>query len=527
MAASATLPFREADATFASEPVEGFRIDNRFVKELPGDRSGDRSVRAVEKACFSSVLPARVSAPKLVSYSEEVAALLGIRPELVLSEKFVEVLGGNTLIPGMDPFAACYGGHQFGGWAGQLGDGRAITLCELLSPSGERFELQLKGAGRTPYSRAGDGRAVLRSSIREFLASEAMHHLGVPTTRALALVTTGDRVVRDMLYDGNPREEAGAIVCRVARSFLRFGNFELFGAREDLETLKRLADHSLTAYFPDLGVPGGAATYGALFHEICRRTALTVAHWMRVGFVHGVMNTDNMSLLGITFDYGPYAFLDDYDAGHICNHSDSAGRYSFENQVPIAEWNLAALAQALTPFVEVDQLRETLALFVPLQRAHYLDLMRRRLGLFTAGDEDEQLIERLLKLMQHSGSVDYSLFFRRLGDAPLDEALQRLRDDFVDRAGFDAWAADFRARCAREALAPDERRARMAAVNPKYVLRNYLAQQAIEAAEQGDYGPVRELHEVLSRPFDEQPGKERYAQRPPDWGKRLAISCSS
>jgi uncharacterized protein YdiU (UPF0061 family) len=263
-----------------------------------------------------------------------------------------------------------------------------------------------------------------------------------------------------------------------------------------------------------------------MFRQVVERNAELIAHWQAYGFCHGVMNSDNMSILGITFDYGPYAFLDDFDAKHICNHSDDSGRYSFSNQVPIAQWNLAALGQALTPLVEVEALRETLALFLPLYQVHYLDLMRKRLGLLSADEGDEALIQRLLQLMQN-GAVDYTNFFRELGDRAPDQALARLRDDFSDLAGFDAWAADYRVRSALDNDDQHQRRARMHAANPKYILRNYLAQQAIEAAEQGDYGPVRELHGVLSRPFDEQPGQERYAQRPPDWGKHLEISCSS
>jgi len=479
-------------------------FDNRFARLGAG---------------FSTAVdPEPIAEPQMVVVSRAALALLDLDPAEADSPELLAIASGHRLWGAAEPRAMVYSGHQFGYYNPRLGDGRGLLLGEVRNDAGEYWDLHLKGAGQTPWSRMGDGRAVLRSSIREFLASEYLHTLGIPTSRALCVTSSSTPVWRE-------RQERAAMLLRLAPSHLRFGHFEYFYYSNQHDALRQLLDHALACHFPQL--IEGKRPIAALFREVLERTAALIAQWQAYGFCHGVMNTDNMSLLGITFDYGPYAFLDDYDAGHICNHSDSEGRYSFENQVPIAEWNLAALAQALTPFVEVEQLRETLALFVPLQRAHYLDLMRRRLGLFTAGDEDEPLIERLLKLMQHSGSVDYSLFFRRLGDAPLDEALQRLRDDFVDRAGFDAWAADFRARCAREALAPDERRARMAAVNPKYVLRNYLAQQAIEAAEQGDYGPVRELHEVLSRPFDEQPGKEHYAQRPPDWGKRLEISCSS
>ncbi|HLT04271.1 MAG TPA: protein adenylyltransferase SelO family protein, partial [Pseudomonas sp.] len=270
----------------------------------------------------------------------------------------------------------------------------------------------------------------------------------------------------------------------------------------------------------------GCADDTALFRAVVERTAEMIAGWQAYGFCHGVMNTDNMSILGLTFDFGPYAFLDDFDARFICNHSDDAGRYSFENQVPIAHWNLSALAQALTPFVPVEALRETLGLFLPLYQAHWLDRMRRRLGFAQTEDGDAELIQRLLQLMQ-GGAVDYPNFFRTLGEQPAEAAVRRLRDDFTDLAGFDAWAAEYCARVAREGGSAEERRARMHAVNPRYSLRNYQAQQAIEAAEAGDFAPLRELHAVLGRPFEEQPGKERYTERPPEWGRHLEISCSS
>lgn len=314
------------------------------------------------------------------------------------------------------------------------------------------------------------------------------------------------------------------MVLRLAPSHVRFGHFEYFYYSQQPEQLKALIEHVLTCHFPKCREQ--EQPYLALFRTVVERNAELIAHWQAYGFCHGVMNSDNMSILGITFDFGPYAFLDDFDAQHICNHSDDSGRYSFSNQVPIAHWNLSALAQALTPFIEVDALRATLGLFLPLYQAHYLDLMRRRLGLTDADEHDQQLIERLLQLMQGS-AVDYSLFFRRLAEQAPAQAVASLRDDFVDLAGFDQWARDYCARAAEGGDEQDARRTRMDAVNPLYVLRNYLAQQAIEAAEQGDYGPVRELHAVLSQPFTEQAGMARYAERPPQWGKHLEISCSS
>ena len=363
----------------------------------------------------------------------------------------------------------------------------------------------------------GDGRAVLRSSIREFLASEYLHALGIPSSRALCVVGSSTPVWRE-------RQESAAMVLRLAPSHVRFGHFEYFYYSKQPEQLNTLIEHVLTCHFPECREQ--EQPYLALFRTVVERNAELIAHWQAYGFCHGVMNSDNMSILGITFDFGPYAFLDDFDAQHICNHSDDSGRYSFSNQVPIAHWNLSALAQALTPFIEVDALRETLGLFLPLYQAHYLDLMRRRLGLTHADEHDQQLIERLLQLMQGS-AIDYQLFFRRLGEQAAVQAVAGLRDEFVDLAGFDQWASDYCARAAAGDDDQDARRTRMHAVNPLYVLRNYLAQQAIEAAEQGDYGPVRELHAVLSQPFEAQAGMARYAERPPQWGKHLEISCSS
>ena len=387
----------------------------------------------------------------------------------------------------------------------------------MRNAAGEHWDLHLKGAGQTPYSRSGDGRAVLRSSIREFLASEYLHALGIPSSRALCVVGSSTPVWRE-------RQESAAMVLRLAPSHIRFGHFEYFYYSKQPEQLNTLIEHVLTCHFPECREQ--EQPYLALFRTVVERNAELIAHWQAYGFCHGVMNSDNMSILGITFDFGPYAFLDDFDAQHICNHSDDSGRYSFSNQVPIAHWNLSALAQALTPLIEVDALREILGLFLPLYQAHYLDLMRRRLGLTRADEHDQTLIERLLQLMQGS-AVDYHLFFRHLGELAPAQAVASLRDDFVDLAGFDQWASDYCARAAEGDEDQDARRTRMHAVNPLYVLRNYLAQQAIEAAEQGDYGPVCELHQVLSQPFEAQAGMARYAERPPQWGKHLEISCSS
>lgn len=488
----------------AVKALDELTFDNRFA------RLGD---------VFSThVLPAPLDSPRLVVASDAALALLDLAPSEAQTPLFAEVFSGQKLWAETEPRAMIYSGHQFGHYNPQLGDGRGLLLGEVYNAAGEHWDLHLKGAGQTPYSRMGDGRAVLRSSIREFLASEALHALGIPSSRALCVIGSDTPVWRET-------QERGATVPRLAPSHVRFGHFEYFYYTKQPEQQKILADHVLALHFPEcLEQP---QPYLAMFTRIVERNAELIALWQAYGFCHGVMNTDNMSILGITFDFGPYAFLDDFNANFICNHSDHEGRYAFSNQVPIGHWNLSALAQALTPLISLDPLRQALGLFLPLYQAQYLDRMRRRLGLTSAEDGDMTLVERLLNLMQNS-AVDYNLFFRRLGDLPADAAVAALRDDFVDLLGFDAWAQDYLARIARQAPCSDsERQARMHAVNPLYVLRNYLAQKAIDAAERGDYSEVRQLHAVLTRPFEQQDGMERYAERPPEWGKHLEISCSS
>ena len=467
---------------------------------------------------FSTVVqPAPISEPQLVVVSHAALALLDLSPAAATSDDFTQLFAGHKLWASAEPRAMVYSGHQFGGYSPRLGDGRGLLLGEVFNQAGEHWDLHLKGAGPTPYSRSSDGRAVLRSSIREFLASEALHALGIPTSRALCVTSSKTPVWRE-------QQETAAMLLRLAPSHVRFGSFEYFYYTKQIPQLNELAAHVLASHFPECSTQ--AEPYAAMFSQIVERNAELIAYWQAYGFCHGVMNTDNMSILGITFDFGPFAFLDDFDAQHICNHSDDGGRYSFSNQVSIAHWNLSALGQALTPLIEVEQLRASLNLFLPLYQAHYLSLMRQRLGLLDAEAGDQKLLERLLQLMQGS-AVDYTLFFRQLGEQAPEQAVASLRDNFVDLAGFDQWAADYCARAARADDTPDARRTRMHAVNPLYVLRNYLAQQAIAAAEQGDYEPVRELHQVLSQPFTEQAGMQAYAERPPHWGQHLQISCSS
>jgi serine/tyrosine/threonine adenylyltransferase len=525
-------------------PLRRLRFDDVFVRSLPGDSSSEPRPRQVHGALYSPVHPTPVAAPKLVAHSAEVAALLGFSEADIAAPRFAEVFSGNALLEGMRPYAANYGGHQFGHWAGQLGDGRAITLGELVAPDGNRYELQLKGAGRTAYSRTADGRAVLRSSIREFLCSEAMHHLRVPTTRALSLVATGEEVVRDMFYDGNPRPEPGAIVCRVAPSFLRFGNFELPAARNDLALLNRLIDFTITQYFSHLlsagGNPADESVRGQWFAEVCERTARMVAHWMRVGFVHGVMNTDNMSILGLTIDYGPYGWIDNFDRDWTPNTTDAEGRrYRFGQQPQIAYWNLGRLANALAAvFQSHDPLHAGLRRFVDAYIAEERNNIRDKLGLAECAESDVESMQALYELLER-GEVDMTLFFRTLAQTDLDApGLGLFAPAFYDEGKREAvaqplsdWLRAYAARVRQDARPAAERRAQMHAVNPRYVLRNYLAQEAIDLAEAGDYSRIHELLEVLRRPYDDQPEKDRFDARRPDWARSKAgcsmLSCSS
>ncbi|MGH8025542.1 MAG: protein adenylyltransferase SelO [Pseudoxanthomonas sp.] len=514
-------------------------FDNRFVTDLPGDPQQGAGVREVRAAAYSLVDPAPVAAPRLLAWSRETAALLGLEESDVATSEFAQVFGGNALLEGMRPYAANYGGHQFGHWAGQLGDGRAISLGEAINAAGQRWELQLKGAGPTPYSRTADGRAVLRSSIREFLCSEAMHHLGVPTTRALSLVTTGEPVLRDMFYDGHPKAEPGAVVCRVAPSFLRFGNYELPASRGELPLLRQLADFTIRRDFPELEGEG-EALHAQWFAQVCERTAAMVAHWMRVGFVHGVMNTDNMSILGLTIDYGPYGWIDDYDPDWTPNTTDAQGRrYRFGWQPKIAYWNLTRLAGALSPlFATPDPLHEGLQRYRDAYAQADRGNIARKLGLAECHDDDIALMEDLQSLL-HAGEMDMTIFFRNLPQVDLAApAIAPLREAFYD-AGKQAttepalmdWLKRYAARVASDSLDAEARKAKMRAANPRFVLRNYLAQQAIDRAEQGDAGGVAELLEVMRMPYDEQPGREAFAQRRPDWARDRAgcsmLSCSS
>lgn len=522
--------------------LDTLTFDNRFVRELPADPEPDNYRRQVYRACYSWVKPRPVKAPRLVAYSLEMAELLGLTADICQSDEFCQVFVGNRLMPDMTPYATCYGGHQFGQWAGQLGDGRAINLGEVVNPQNQRWTLQLKGAGPTPYSRGADGLAVLRSSIREFLCSEAMHHLGVPTTRALSVILTGEQVVRDMFYDGNPQLEPGAVVCRTAPSFTRFGHFQIFAARDDLDTLKRLVDYTIRTDFPHLGEPC-KAVYLQWFEEICRSTADMIVHWQRVGFVHGVMNTDNMSILGLTIDYGPYGWLENYDPDWTPNTTDAQGRrYRFGNQPKIAYWNLVQLANALYPLIQkAEPLQQALTAYTATFEKNWQRMMADKLGLIAYETEsDDALVADLTALLQ-TAETDMSLFFRGLAQIGVDDEAQvfyRLLEEcsyttltLETRALAGQWFKLYQARLRCDNRPQAERQHAMDAVNPLYVLRNYLAQQAIDLAEQDDFSMVWELLDTLRRPYTLQAGRERFAEKRPDWAKHRAgcsmLSCSS
>ena len=481
----------------------------------------DNRFAALPPAFYTHLQPTPIPAPYLVGFSDDAAAAIGLARAALDDPAALDVFSGNRVAVGSRPLAAVYSGHQFGVWAGQLGDGRAITLGDVAAADGAgRIELQLKGAGKTPYSRGGDGRAVLRSSIREFLCSEAMAALGIPTTRALMVTGSDLRVMRESV-------ETAAVVTRAAPSFIRFGSFEHWYYNQRHDELKVLADTVLAQFYPHLLQQDNP--YQALLAEVTRRTAHLMAQWQAVGFMHGVMNTDNMSILGLTLDYGPFGFMEAFDSRHICNHTDQQGRYSYAMQPRIGQWNCFALGQALLPLIgTVEATEAALAGFEASYGQRHSDLMHAKLGLATVRAEDEALIDALFAILQ-ANHVDFTLFFRRLGQLQIDniDADEAVRDLVIDRPAFDAWAAQYRERLRAEGSQDPARQLAMNAVNPKYVLRNYLAQTAIERAAARDYAEVARLQAILRRPFDEQPEHQRYAELPPDWAAGLEVSCSS
>ncbi|XP_022874510.1 uncharacterized protein LOC111393282 [Olea europaea var. sylvestris] len=540
--------------------LEELRWDNSFVRELPGDPRTDLIPRQVLHACYSKVSPSvEVENPQLVAWSDSVAELLDLNHKEFTRPDFPLIFSGASPLVGGMPYAQCYGGHQFGMWAGQLGDGRAITLGEVLNSKLERWELQLKGSGKTPYSRFADGLAVLRSSIREFLCSEAMHYLGIPTTRALCLVTTGKYVTRDMFYDGNPKDEPGAIVCRVSQSFLRFGSYQIHASREDLDLVRTLADYTIRHHFPHLEklrksdsvsfstgegddsvVDLTSNKYAAWAVEVAECTASLVASWQGVGFTHGVLNTDNMSVLGLTIDYGPFGFLDAFDPRYTPNTTDLPGRrYSFANQPDIGLWNIAHFATTLSTaqLINDNEANYAMERYGTKFMDEYQAIMTKKLGL---PKYNKQLISELLKNMAID-KVDYTNFFRSLSNIkadstiPEDELLIPLKAVLLDigkerKDAWTSWLKSYLQELSASGTSDEDRKVSMDSVNPKYILRNYLCQSAIDAAESGNFEEVRLLLKVMSRPYDDQPEMEKYARLPPAWAYRPGVgmlSCSS
>ena len=516
-------------------------IKDKFTTQLPADSNLENTRRQVTEACFSYVTPKQTSNPQLLHVSPEMLDKLGLTQADAKSEEFLKVMTGNKVLENTTPYAMCYGGHQFGNWAGQLGDGRAINLFEV-EHENKSWVVQLKGAGETPYSRSGDGLAVLRSSIREYLCSEAMHYLGVPTTRALSLALSGDKVLRDVMYDGHPDFEKGAIVSRVSPSFLRFGSYEIFASRQDHKTLKILMDFTINQHFPHLGKPS-KETYLQFFAEVTQRTLDMIIHWQRVGFVHGVLNTDNMSILGLTIDYGPYGWLEGFDFGWTPNTTDRQHkRYRYGNQPNMGLWNLYQLANTLFPLIEdAKAIEAILEKYTTDFESESLKMMRSKLGLKTENASDHLLMQDLEDVLQVT-ETDMTIFFRNLGNFKKDEASEGLTiineafylptelSDTIRRQ-WNAWFDRYAERLQTESIPDSERKSQMNAVNPKYVLRNYMSQLAIDKADEGDYTGIDELYQLLKQPYEDQPKHQKWFAKRPEWARHKVgssmLSCSS
>lgn len=473
---------------------------------------------------YTRVRAAPLPAPSLLHFNDQCAKLLDLDGASASDPDFLAVMAGNMPLPGGDALASVYAGHQFGVFVPQLGDGRALLIGQVRNARGELWELQLKGAGRTPYSRFADGRAVLRSSIREYLCSEAMHGLGIPTTRALCLVGSPEPVQRETL-------ETAAVVCRVAPSFVRFGHFEYFYYQQRFDRLAPLADQVIEGHAPQFR--DATDRHAAWLGDVVERTAQLMAHWQTVGFCHGVMNTDNFSILGLTLDYGPYGFMDGFESAYICNHSDEGGRYAYDQQPRIGYWNCSRLLQATlpllheTPEAAVEIAQNILARYPPAYADTVLARWRAKLGLREAQENDRELVNQFLNILDR-GHNDFTRCFRALaGVKARDQSAPAVRDEITDVAAFDNWLIDYRARLVAENSDDADRAVCMNAVNAKYVLRNHLVQTAIERAESGDISEVERLFRLLQEPFDEQPEFESYAALPPDWAKQISVSCSS
>jgi serine/tyrosine/threonine adenylyltransferase len=489
------------------------KVINLEIKEITSSFSG------LSTAFYTQLHPTPLSHPYLIDFNTTVCDLIGFNPSNFQKEATIELLTGNAILENFVPYSAVYSGHQFGQWAGQLGDGRAITVAEVKTQKNELYEIQLKGAGLTPYSRMGDGRAVLRSSIREYLCSEAMFSLGIPTSRALSITGSKDEVYRE-------RVESAAVVTRIAPTFIRFGSFEHWYYKEDIDHLKELVDFTISNFYPEIA--DSENRYLQFLEIVVKRTAELIAQWQSVGFMHGVMNTDNMSILGLTLDYGPFGFMEAFHPGHICNHSDHQGRYSYTNQPFIGQWNCSAFAQTLTPLIDdIESINGVLAGYIPIYRNKWDDLFHAKLGLNEKHAEDKQLLDELFKILEAS-NVDFTIFFRKLATfKQTDEKHDSIRDLFIDRIAFDDWSINYKRRLKKENSDDELRSVQMNAINPKYILRNYLLQNAIDKATQNDFSEVKKLKEIMSHPFDEQPENEKYAALPPDWAQDLIVSCSS
>ena len=513
------------------------QLTNFFTDQLPADPNLENTRREVLEAVYSFVRPIKTSNPTLLHVSDEMQHTLDFSNEDIQSREFLEFVTGNSVLKNSKPFAMCYAGHQFGNWAGQLGDGRAINLGEI-----KNWAVQLKGSGPTPYSRTADGLAVLRSSVREYLCSEAMHHLGVPSTRALSLSLTGDKVLRDVMYNGNPAHERGAIVSRVAKSFLRFGNFEIFSSRNDIKNLKILTDYTIKSHFSHLGKPS-KEVYLQFFQEVTSKTLEMIIHWQRVGFVHGVMNTDNMSILGLTIDYGPYGWLEGFDFGWTPNTTDKQHkRYRYGNQPTIGLWNLYQLANALYPLIEeAAPLEKILEGYKSNFEKKSQDMMRAKLGLTSDKETDINIIQSLENNLQAT-ETDMTIFFRTLSSFKKEQpekGVELIQDAFYTPDtikgnvlnNWKQWFADYAKRLEDETTSADERQQQMNKINPKYVLRNYMAQLAIDKADKGDTSLLEEMYLLLKEPYSEQPKFERWFAKRPEWARHKVgcsmLSCSS
>lgn len=509
---------------------------NDLVKNFPGDDTGSIKRRQTPGMFYSKALPTPVAKVTLLAWSDELAEELEVTKPA--SQNVIDILGGNEVTPSMYPYAACYGGHQFGNWAGQLGDGRAITLGELVTSKGQQWELQLKGAGLTAYSRRADGRAVLRSSVREYLMSEAMHYLRVPTTRALSLVSTGEPVLRDMFYDGHPAYEPGAVVMRVAPTFLRFGNFEILAARGEINNLRKLVHWTIEKYYPHLQ---GENRVMKWYKEVVDRTARLMAEWMRVGFVHGVMNTDNMSVLGATIDYGPYSFVDNYDPLFTPNTTDLPGRrYAFARQASVAKWNLGCLGGALLPLLSgKEEVMKVIDNYDDVYWTAFYSMMANKIGLDEARPDDIPLIAELEKMMatvQPDMTIFYQLLSHLSAEAKTKEdVLQHFGESFYGELSekgsepFFNWIQRYQARKKTNTVSPEESVKRMRENNPHFVLRNYLLHQAIEDLEKGDNSLFVKLQQAIREPYTAK--HDEFFQKRPSWASQKAgcsmLSCSS